>query len=73
MSALTHVSDEAVPLPEVATRPELSRFLNVPEATLAKWAHLGVGPRYRKMGRHVRYMRADVLTWLESLPGSPRS
>ena len=44
---------------------ELSGDLGVPEATLAQWRYLGIGPAYHKVGRFVRYLEQDVEVWLE--------
>ncbi|MGH2769961.1 MAG: helix-turn-helix transcriptional regulator [Actinomycetota bacterium] len=50
--------------PERLWSPErLAEHLGVPVATLAKWRHFGTGPRYLKIGKHVRYRPADVLRW----------
>lgn len=54
-------------LPEVATRAEVSEFIRVPVATIARWAVDGKGPRYRRAGSKCLYMRDDVLAWLDSL------
>ena len=54
-------------LPEIATRTEVAAFTRVSIPTLARWASEGKGPRFRKAGGRVLYMRADVLDWLESL------
>ena len=35
-------------------------------AERSRWA--GTGPRFKKVGRHVRYIKADVLAWLEQQP-----
>jgi excisionase family DNA binding protein len=43
----------------------LAEILNVPVATLANWRYQGRGPRFVKVGRHVRYRRSDVEAWLE--------
>jgi len=43
----------------------VSDFLKVPEGTLANWRYQGKGPRFIKVGRHVRYRRSDVEAWLE--------
>ncbi len=45
--------------------PEVSIELDVPEATLVKWRYQGTGPTYIKVGRHVRYRRADLDRWLD--------
>jgi hypothetical protein len=45
------------------TRPELAAREKLPVATLAQWASLRKGPRYRRFGRHVRYALSDVIAW----------
>jgi len=42
---------------------EVSRFLGIPVATLYRWRYLGVGPMAGRVGRHLRYLPADVLSW----------
>ena len=49
---------------EMLTLQEACRFLRVAEGTLRYWRHLGSGPRSFKIGRHVRYWRADLVLWL---------
>lgn len=39
--------------------------LSIPTKTLAQWRYLGKGPRYIKVGRHVRYRPEDVETWID--------
>src|ERR1035441_4081342 len=40
----------------LATPEDLAEFLNdIPVKTLAQWRSRGIGPKYRKVGRHVRY------------------
>ncbi|WP_407441204.1 hypothetical protein [Rhodococcus sp. (in: high G+C Gram-positive bacteria)] len=36
------------------------------------WRHLGCGPRSFKIGRHVRYWRADVVLWLTEQANRPQ-
>jgi len=43
----------------------------VPEGTLRYWRHLGSGPRSFKLGRHVRYWRADLILWLSEQTNRP--
>jgi excisionase family DNA binding protein len=45
--------------------PTTSEYLGVPEATLAQWRYQGKGPRFFKVGKHVRYRKSDVDAWLE--------
>jgi excisionase family DNA binding protein len=46
--------------------PTLAERLGVPETTLAQWRYRGIGPRYAKVGRHVRYREEDVEAWLDA-------
>ena len=48
------------------TRPEVAARIRLEPATLAYWAVKGIGPRFAKFGRHVRYRVADVEAWEES-------
>jgi len=48
----------------LATPDKVAGFLGLPIATLAQWRYLGKGPRWIKVGRHVRYRMADVEHWL---------
>jgi len=45
---------------------ELAGRLGVPLETIYGWNKLHTGPRFMKVGRHVRYRLADVLAWEES-------
>ncbi len=51
--------------PDMLEPGALSAELHIPETTLAQWRYRGVGPAYLKVGRHVRYRRADVDGWLK--------
>lgn len=50
---------------ELITVLELAELLRIPAATLRYWRHLGTGPRSFRVGRHVRYYRTDVDSWLQ--------
>lgn len=45
---------------------ELSELLGVPVNTLYRWRCRGEGPKAYRLGRHVRYRRSDVESWLVS-------
>lgn len=45
------------------SRRELAERYGLPIKTLAQWASKGTGPRYARMGRHVRYRLSDVIDW----------
>jgi excisionase family DNA binding protein len=47
------------------TIEELAEYLDVPVATVRTWRANKTGPRGVRVGRHVRYRRADVEDWLE--------
>lgn len=44
---------------------EVAEVLGVPAGTLANWRYQGRGPDFVKVGRHVRYRRLDVDTWID--------
>ena len=46
------------------TEAEVSARLRVSRATLSWWRAKGVGPRYMKLNRAVRYRLADLELWL---------
>jgi excisionase family DNA binding protein len=45
---------------------QVAEHLQIPMQTLAQWRTEGAGPRYLRVGRHVRYRWADVDQWLAS-------
>ena len=49
---------------------ELAIQLGIPLRTLGQWRYTGGGPRYVKVGRHVRYRRDDVDAWLDERTSS---
>jgi hypothetical protein len=56
------------------TRPlgkpdEVADYLGVPARTLSQWRYLNTGPRWSKVGRHVRYRWADVESWVDLQAG----
>jgi predicted DNA-binding transcriptional regulator AlpA len=44
---------------------DVARVLGVPVATLANWRSGRTGPVFLKIGRHVRYRRADLEAWID--------
>lgn len=54
-----NVPSENMTLDEVATEFKIS------PATLRYWRHQGTGPKSFKLGRRVRYRRADVEQWIQ--------
>lgn len=45
------------------TPEEVAHFLSVPVHTLYRWRYLGTGPKAGRVGRHLRYLPADVIAW----------
>ncbi len=41
-------------------------LIGIPEKTLANWRSQGKGPKYLKVGRHVRYRMPDLDAWLDA-------
>ena len=58
---------------ELLTMKEVANVVRVPVATLRYWRHLGSGPRSFRIGRGVRYWRAEVLHWLEQQSNDPQA
>lgn len=48
------------------TLAELADMLGVPVNTVYQWRARGEGPPGYRIGRHVRYRRTAVETWLET-------
>jgi hypothetical protein len=48
----------------LATPQEVADYLRKPVKTLAEWRSRGLGPRYHRTGREVKYMWQDVDEWL---------
>ncbi len=56
-------------IPDVSTmytRKQAAEFLGVSVPSLARWASLGNGPAYYKLGRHARYRRDDLNAFMAS-------
>lgn len=55
------------------TIEEVAELLRMPVASLRYWRVLGTGPRGFIIGRRLRYLRADVLAWIEEKRDSDHS
>ena len=53
------------PEPLLSTR-DLAGYLDVPVSTLYAWRYRGEGPPGFRVGRHIRYRRADIEDWIRS-------
>ena len=52
--------------PKLLDTPELAAYLDNQTNTLEGWRVKGIGPRYIKIGRLVRYRIEDVERWIEA-------
>jgi len=52
---------------EIMTATQVAELLQVSPRTLEDWRQTRTGPPYRRMGRHVRYLRGEVLCWFAVL------
>lgn len=54
------------------TIEEVAEYLQVPVQTLYHWRYKRTGPKGVRVGRFVRYHRADVDAWLRARTSSDR-
>lgn len=47
------------------TTGEVAAYLTVPVNTIYQWRTRGVGPRAARVGRHLRWRKADVDRWVD--------
>lgn len=52
---------------ELLSEKEVAAILKVSRRTLQQWRYLGKGPPFLKIGLMVRYPRAALEDWLESV------
>jgi hypothetical protein len=57
--------------PPPRTLAEEAQYLALSENTLNLWRRWGKGPRWVKVGRHIRYPRSDTQQWLDAGADSP--
>jgi excisionase family DNA binding protein len=59
---------------DLLTPQQLADLCQVPVTTVYAWNYKDTGPRYLKVGRHVRYLRSEVDRWLaEQAAGTRRT
>ena len=51
---------------KMLTTKELAKYLKVSPCTLSAYRMCGIGPKYIKLGRVVRYKFVDVLDWIDT-------
>lgn len=52
---------------EILTPEQTAAMLQVSPRTVEEWRRTRTGPPWRRMRRHVRYLRREVLVWFEDL------
>lgn len=64
----------SIKLPSTANQPEMlndlqvAKYLRMSVASVRRWRVLRQGPKFFKIGSAVRYRKADLDAWLDSLP-----
>ena len=53
-------------LPQALSEDQVARMLGITSSALRRWRRDGAGPRFRKLGRAVRYMLTDVEAFIEA-------
>jgi hypothetical protein len=49
------------------TQEQLAEFLQVPVRTIEGWRSRSYGPRFLRVGRHVRYRPGSIAAWLDEM------
>ncbi|WP_282825806.1 helix-turn-helix domain-containing protein [Gulosibacter sediminis] len=49
------------------TGEQVAELLQVSPRTIEEWRQTNSGPPFRRVGRHVRYLRPEVLAWFQEL------
>jgi predicted DNA-binding transcriptional regulator AlpA len=63
-SGIGHEELSQSELPELSSTEQLSTFLQIPITSLYRWRVRREGPPAIRVGRHLRYRREAVLSWL---------
>lgn len=53
--------------PLIMTGEQVAELLQVSPRTVEEWRQTHAGPPFRRAGRHVRYLRPEVLAWFQEL------
>jgi len=59
------VNNRRAPTTALLNPKDLAAYLDIPLATLYDWRSKGVGPPGIRVGKHIRYRRSDVESWLD--------
>lgn len=52
---------------------DLADELQIPKSTIYGWKARGLGPAWKRVGKHLRARRGDVDAWLDSLDEATHS
>ncbi|WP_209349486.1 helix-turn-helix domain-containing protein [Pontixanthobacter sp. CEM42] len=52
-------------MPKLFTRQQAADYLGISYSTLCRWAYLGEGPSFCRVGKQPRYRMADLEQYLE--------
>lgn len=53
---------------QLLTEKEAAEVIGFKPATLRCWRSDGKGPKAKKVGHRVRYVRGDLVAWIKELP-----
>jgi excisionase family DNA binding protein len=60
------VSQGILPRRPLATPGEIADYLGVPIGTVYQWSSRGGGPKFVKVGRHLRARWTDIDAWVDA-------
>jgi excisionase family DNA binding protein len=66
MSRTARVESAPAARRPLATAQEIADFCGVPLGTVYQWSSRGGGPKFVKVGRHLRARWSDIEQWLDS-------
>ncbi|AKS22939.1 MAG: Hypothetical protein C75L2_00790009 [Leptospirillum sp. Group II 'C75'] len=58
---------------KLLSNSEAAEFLGMSPDTLPRWRWAGIGPAYLKVGRSIKYRRADLEAFLNESRVNPRN
>ncbi|MEX0963810.1 MAG: helix-turn-helix domain-containing protein [Pseudohongiellaceae bacterium] len=57
---------QTITLPRLMNQRELAEYLGKSTAWCERARWIGEGPKFIKLGKHVRYRVEDVMTWIDA-------
>ena len=66
-TARSHLSGVDENDAQIMTGQQVADLLQVSPRTLEEWRQTRTGPPWRRVGKQVRYLRAEVLAWFTGL------